>query len=186
MTWKENWKKKWENQPGLMLITIVIWSIFIGLCIKAGALLFTFTYSLFNPEVAKNLYEGLNLYGLLDQHFWNYIGVMSFILVIAGQKAFMFYLMIRVFLTIDMVHPFSAEVSKLITEIAQIAIQIGIVIILASAYFSWLVKRGFDLPALGGYVGGAFEYLLMGALIYAIAQVFKRGVAIQSENELTI
>ncbi|TVP46591.1 MAG: DUF2975 domain-containing protein [Mongoliibacter sp.] len=186
MNWKESWKNKWESQPMLMLITIVIWSIFIGLCIKGGAMLFTFTFSLFKPEVAKDLYEGLNLHGLLTQHFWNYMGVMSFILVVAGQKAYMFYLMIRVFLAIDLIHPFSKEVSKLITEIGQMAIQIGVIIIIASAYFAWLTKRGFDIPTLGGYLGGAFEYLLMGALIYAIAQVFKRGVAIQSENELTI
>jgi hypothetical protein len=186
MNWKEEWKNKWETQPGLMLITIVIWSIFIGLCIKAGALLYTFAYSLFKPSVAHDLYEGLNLYSLLGQHFWYYIGVMSFLLIITGQKAYMFYLMILVFLKINLVHPFSKEVSDKISEISHVALQIGVTIILASAYFKWLAKRGFDIPPLGGYIGGAFEYLLMGAIIYAIAQVFKRGVEIQSENELTV
>lgn len=186
MKWEKEWKEKWVTQPGLMLITIVIWSIFIGLCIKAGALLFTFVYSIFKPIVAQDLYEGLNLYGLLNQHFWNYVGVMTFLLIITGQKAYMFYLMILVFLKINLVHPFSKEISKKISEISYVAFQIGLTIIIASAYFKWLVKRSFDVPALGGFVGGAFEYLLMAALIYAIAQVFKRGVEIQSENELTV
>jgi len=61
------WKEKWTQQPTLMLITIIIWSIFIGLCIQAGTLLFTFVYSFFKPIVAQNLYEGLNLYPLLQQ-----------------------------------------------------------------------------------------------------------------------
>ncbi|MFD2203427.1 DUF2975 domain-containing protein [Shivajiella indica] len=186
MNLTEQWKEKWVTQPGLILITVVIWSIFIGLCIKAGALLFTFVYSLFNPIVAQDLYEGLNLYGLLNQHFWNYVGVMTFLLIITGQKAYMFYLMILVFLKINLVHPFSKEISKKISEISYVALNIGLTIILASAYFKWLEKRSFDVPALDGYIGGAFEYLLMAALIYAIAQVFKRGVEIQSENELTI
>ena len=60
-TLKSQWKEKWVNQPSLMLITVVIWSIFIGLCIQAGALFFTSIYSFFNPIVAQNLYEGLNL-----------------------------------------------------------------------------------------------------------------------------
>lgn len=186
MNWKEEWKTRWVNQPGLMLITIVIWSIFIGLCIKAGALLFTFTYSFFNPAVAEDLFEGLNLYGLLNQHFWNYVGVMSFILAIIGLKAYIFYLMIRVFLKINMVHPFSLVVSKLIADVSHATIQVGILIIIASAYFKWLAKRGFEIPALSDYTAGAFEYLLMGAIIFAIAQVFKRGVEIQTENELTV
>ena len=74
----------------------------------------------------------------------------------------------------------------MISKISHIAIEIGVTIIFASAYFKWLAKRGYEIPPLGEYLGGAFEYLLMGALIYAIAQVFKRGVEIQSENELTV
>jgi len=187
MNWKKKWKNKWETQPGLMLITIVIWSIFIGLSIKAGALLFTFTYSFLKPTVAQDLFEGLDLYGLMSQDIWHYIAVVSFMMVIVGQKAYMFFLMIRVFLKIDLIHPFSLEVSKLISKISHIAIEIGVTIIFASAYFKWLAKRGFDIPSVGtSYVTGAFEFLLMGALIYAIAQVFKRGVEIQSENELTV
>ena len=186
MSWKEKWKIKWETQPGLMFITIVIWSIFIGLCIKAGALSFTFAYSLIKPIVAKDLYEGLNLYALLEVHFWNYVGVMSFLVFITSLKAYMFFMMTRVFLKIDLIHPFNIEVSKMISKISHIAIEIGVTIIFASAYFKWLAKRGYEIPPLGEYLGGAFEYLLMGALIYAIAQVFKRGVEIQSENELTV
>lgn len=182
----EQWKEKWVTQPGLMLITVVIWSIFIGLCIKAGALLFTSIYSIFKPIVAQNLFEGLNLYGLRNQEVWYYLGLISFLVAIACLKAYVFYLMIKIFLTINLTHPFSKKVSDLISEIASIAIQTGILIILTTASLKWLIKRGFDIPSMGAYTGGAFEYLLLGALIYAIAKVFKRGVEIQSENELTV
>lgn len=182
----EQWKEKWETQPGLMMITVVIWSIFIGLCIKAGALLFTSIYSLLKPTVAQDLFEGLNLYGLMNQEIWYYIGVISLLIGIACLKAYMFYLMIRIFLTININHPFSKKVSGLISEIASVAIQTGILIIITAGTLQWLIKRGFEIPSMGGYTGGAFEYLFMGALIYAIAQVFKRGVEIQAENELTV
>ncbi|WP_304516510.1 DUF2975 domain-containing protein [Cecembia rubra] len=182
----EQWKDKWVTQPGLMLITVVIWSIFIGLCIKAGALLFTSIYSFFKPIVSQDLYEGLNLYGLRNEEIWFYVGLVSLLVAIACLKAYLYYLMIRIFLTINLNHPFSKEVSVLISEIASIAIQTGLLIILTTGSLRWLIKRGFDIPSMGAYTGGAFEYLLLGALIYAIAQVFKRGVEIQSENELTV
>jgi hypothetical protein len=185
-TLKTQWKEKWVNQPALMLITVVIWAIFIGLCIQAGALLFTFIYSLFNPIVSQDLFEGLNLSALREQNLWYYAGVISIVLFIAAQKAYLFYLMIRVFLKIDLVHPFSREVSKLISAISYVAFQIGVGIILASGWFKWMQIRGYELDKAPGMVGGGFEFLLMAALLLAIGMVFKRGVEMQDENELTV
>lgn len=186
MDTQNQWKEKWITQPGLMLITVVIWAIFVGLCIQAGALAFTFVYSFFKPIVAENLYEGLNLYGLYEQQLWYYAAMVVMLLVIAVLKAYLFYVMIRIFLTINLNHPFSKRVSDLIAEIANVALQIGVWIIFAAASIRWLAKKGYDLPSLGEFTGGAFEYLLLGALIFGISEVFKRGVKLQSENELTI
>ena len=183
---KSQWKEKWVNQPSLMLITVVIWAIFIGLCIQAGALLFTFIYSLFKPIVAQDLFEGLNLSALREQNLWYYGAIISIVIFIAGQKAYLFYLMIRIFLKINLVHPFSKEVSKLISSISYLAFQIGVAIIFASGYFKWMVTRGYDLDRVPGIVGGGGEFLLMAALLIAIGIVYKKGVELQSENELTI
>lgn len=183
---KSQWKEKWVNQPSLMLITVVIWSIFIGLCIQAGALLFTFVYSLFNPVVSQNLYEGLNLSALREQNIWYYGGVLSIVLFIAGQKAYLFFLMIRIFLKINLIQPFSREVSKLISSISYVALEIGAGIIIASGIFKWMQVRGYELDRVPQILGGGFEFLLMAALLIAIGMVFKRGVEIQEENELTV
>lgn len=183
---KSQWKEKWVNQPSLMLITVVIWSIFIGLCIQAGALLFTFVYSLFNPVVSQNLYEGLNLSALREQNSWYYGGVLSIVLFIAGQKAYLFFLMIRIFLKINLIQPFSREVSKLISSISYVALEIGAGIIIASGIFKWMQVRGYELDRVPQILGGGFEFLLMAALLIAIGMVFKRGVEIQEENELTV
>lgn len=180
------WKEKWTQQPTLMLITVIIWSIFIGLCIQAGTLLFTFTYSLFKPTVAQDLYEGLNFYSLLTQNSWFYGGLVTLILSIAILKAQLFYTMIRIFLKIDLVHPFSKEIAKLISTLSYIAFEIGVFLVMARGCASWLIKRSFELEGLQSYLSGAFEYFLLSALIFAIAQVFKRGVEIQAENELTV
>ena len=180
------WKEKWAKQPTLMLITVIIWSIFIGLCIQAGTLLFTFAYSFSKPTVAQDLYEGLNLYPLYLQDVWFYGGIVTLILCVAILKAQLFYTMIRIFLKIDLIHPFSKEIAKLISTLSYIAFEIGIFLAMASGCADWLIKRSFELEGLQSYLSGAFEYFLLSALIFAIAQVFKRGVEIQAENELTV
>jgi hypothetical protein len=94
--------------------------------------------------------------------------------------------MIRIFLKINLVQPFSREVSKLITQISYVAFQIGVAIILASGFFKGMIKRGYDLDQVPQLVGNGFEFLLMAALLIAIGMIFKRGVEIQDENELTV
>ena len=180
------WKEKWTQQPTLMLITVIIWSILIGLCIQAGALLFTFTYSLFKPTVAQDLYEGLNLYSLLTQNSWFYGGLVTLILSIAILKAQLFYIMIRIFLKIDLVHPFSKEIASRISRLSYISFEIGVFLLITNSFTGWLAKREFEVEGVQSYLSGAFEYFLLSALIFAIAQVFKRGVEIQAENELTV
>ena len=180
------WKEKWAQQPTLMMITVIIWSIFIGLCIQAGTLLFTFVYSFFKPTVAQDLYEGLNLYPLLQKDVWFYGEIGTLILSIAILKAQLFYTMIRIFLKIDLIHPFSKEISKLISTLSYIAFEIGFFLLITRGCVRWLTKRSFELEGLQSYLSGAFEYFLLSALIFAIAQVFKRGVEIQAENELTV
>ncbi|WP_209331104.1 DUF2975 domain-containing protein [Lunatimonas salinarum] len=186
MNRKEAWKSKWENQPLLMLLTVVIWGIFIGLCIKAGALLFTTVYSLYDPLVAQNLYKGLDMSVLREWHTGYYLAAMSLLLGILVAKAYIFLLVIRIFLKIDLVHPFSREVSVLISRIGEVTVQVGLLIIVTSGYLKWLSSQTMHSPAVGGFLGGAFEYLIMGAVIYAIALVFKRGVEIQADNDLTV
>lgn len=176
----------WKIQPKLMFITVVIWIIFIGLCIKAGTLMFTFTYSLFKPVVSQNLYESLNLNALQENHFWYYVATLSLIILVAFLKAYIFYLMIKVFSKINLVHPFSIKITKLISKIGAISIETGISIIIATSYIEWVGKRFEQYIPVGGFLGSSLEYIFMGAIVYAIAQVFKRGVEIQSENELTI
>ncbi|MBM3426254.1 MAG: DUF2975 domain-containing protein [Bacteroidetes bacterium] len=181
------WKEKWTQQPTLMLITVVIWSIFIGLCIQAGTLLVTLAYSFVKPTVAQDLYEGLNLYSLRTQNTWFYGGFVTLILSIAILKAQLFYTMIRIFLKIDLVHPFSEEIAKQISRLSYIAFEIGIFIFFTNSSASWLAKRGFEVDGgVQSFLSGAFEYFLLSALIFGIAQVFKRGVEIQAENELTV
>lgn len=171
----------------LRILHIVSWIIFIGLCIKTGSILYSFFVSLaINAESAKNLHMGLDLsdlYGFSTRH---YVTIVSYIIVLSALKAYIFYLVIKIFLKINFVQPFSTDVSLLISKISHVALGIGILTVVANGYTSWLTKKGVTFSDLEQYLGGAGEFLLLGAIIFIIAQVFKKGIEIQSENELTV
>jgi hypothetical protein len=171
----------------LTILHVIAWIIFLGLCVKTGAILYSFFVSLaINPMGAKNLYLGLNLSRLYNFDIGHYITVVSLIIILSGLKAFLFYLVIKMFLKINLVAPFSTDVSLLISRISYVALGIGILTVIANKYCDWLTKRGVAFPDLQAVLGGAGEFLLLGAIIFIIAQVFKRGIEIQTENELTV
>ena len=101
----------------LTILHVIAWIIFLGLCIKTGALLYSFFVTLvINPEGAKNLYMGLNLSSLYNFDIGDYAIVASLIIILSGAKAFLFYLVIKIFLKINLVAPFSKDVSLLISQ----------------------------------------------------------------------
>ena len=167
----------------LELLKILSWVIFIGLCIKAGAIIISFAVSLFiNTEAAKDLYLGLNLSQLNDYSNLYYICIVSFIITIALLKAYLFYLVIKIFKTINFHNPFNVVVGNLISKISYYAVVIAIIAIIANSYSDRLVKKGINFNV----TWGSSEFLFMAGLLYIIAVIFKRGIEIQQENELTI
>ena len=178
---------KSNTKQVLKVLHVIAWIIFLGLCIKTGALLYSFFVSLaINPEGAKNLHLGLDLSNLYKYDTWHYITIVAYIIFLSGLKAYLFYLVIKIFLKINLVQPFSTEISFLVSKIGQVALGIGVLTLFALIYIAWLTDKGISFPDMQQYLGGAGEFLLLGGIIFVISQVFKRGIEIQSENELTV
>ena len=174
---------KSKTNQVLTAMNIVSWIVFIGLCIQTGALLITSFISLFvNPEAAQNLYLGLDLSELYTKDKRQYLYILSFIIGLSALKAYLFYLVIRVFKKLNLNHPFSPTVVSLITKISHIALGTGIVGLIAENYSKWSLHRGVAVEQDWGSAG----FLFLAGIIFIIALVFKRGTEIQSENELTI
>lgn len=178
------------NTTTVLKITKVLsWVIFIGLCIQTGAILYSYFVSMFiNSVGAKNLHLGLNLSELYNNNATYYTILVLLLALISGLKAYMFYFIIKIFFKINFIHPFSTEVLSLITKISYVALTIGVLAISGKKYCEWLIEQGTSLPRLHleQYIGGRSEFLFMAAIIFVIAQIFKRGIEIQTENELTV
>lgn len=162
---------------------VVAWIIYIGLCIKAGALIISFIVSLMgNPALAGEIYSDLALSGLRQAGMSHYIGVASLLAAVYCLKAHVFYVLIRILSTLNLNYPFSTRVASLIDTISQLILSMSVLALIAEGYCSWLAKRGLVIAQ----HWGSSDYLFMAGVVFIVALVFRRGTEMQAENELTI
>jgi hypothetical protein len=170
----------------LWLIQAISTLIFYGLCLQAAGLIFFSVYHVINPESSGDMILGKDmaeLFGLVKMDFAILFGLTLSIPVL---KAFAFYYTIKIFSTLNLVKPFSEEIASLISKISYLILTAGILGAVAFQYSEWLKVKGMELDQLERWWDDSYAYLLMGSIIFIIAQVFKKGLEIQSENELTV
>ncbi len=170
----------------LKTLEVVSWIIFIGLCVEAGALLFNFGFTLFRPIATHNVYKGLNLSNLYQNELAHYIGIMSCVVLLALLKAYLFYLVVSVFSKLNFVAPFSIEIAKIIEKMSYEALAIALLSFVANQYAEALVTNGYELHETTTYWNDADAFLMMAAIVYVISRLFKKGIELQQEKDLTI
>lgn len=165
---------------------IVAWLIFVGLSIEAGGLIVNFFYSLYNPEFVQNLYQKLDLSEMYNESRLAFFGIYSFILIISILKACLFYIVIKLMHKMDLKKPFSTFVARQILQISYYTLSIGLLSYIARQLVKNLMHHGFVPDNLNQFWADSQAFILMGAVIYIIAVIFKKGVDIQTENDLTV
>lgn len=171
----------------LKVLQVVVWVIFIGLCIETGALLFNFVYSLFNPVATKNLYLGLNLAELFERHKFIYLSIFSFLLTISALKAFTFYVLIKLFTALNLVKPFSEQIAGRVKTISNIVLVTGLFSVMAHQFYRGLTRKGIPVDHLvEEFWNDSGTLLMMAAILMVISHIFKKGVELQMENDLTV
>lgn len=165
---------------------VVAWLIFVGLSIEAGGLLVNFFFSLYKPEMIQNLYQKLDLTEMYNESKMAFFGIYSFILFISILKAVLFYTVINLMHKMDLTKPFSSFVSTQILQISYYTISIGLLSHIARQTVKNLMHHGFVTDHLNPFWEDSQAFILMGAVVYVIATIFKKGVEIQNENDLTV
>lgn len=165
---------------------IVAWLIFVGLSIEAGGLIVNFFFSLYKPEFVQNLYQKLDLTEMYKGSKLAFFGVYSFILIISILKACLFYIVIRLMHKMDLSKPFNIFVARQISQISYYTLSIGLLSYIARQVTKNLTHHGFVTDNLNQFWEDSQAFILMGAVIYIIATIFKKGVELQTENDLTV
>ena len=175
-------KNKTRTEQILKVLEIIAWIAFIGFLIKGGTILISFVVSLVNPEAAMNLYQGLNLSELKQFNLWYYTYHVSFMVSLVAMKAYVWWLVIHILSKMNLEQPFTMNFVQKLERISYQLVSIWFVAVLANGYSKWLTK----FTETNYLEEASSEFLFMAGLIFIISQIFKRGVEIQAENELTV
>ncbi len=165
---------------------IVAWVIFVGLCIEAGGLIVNFFYSLYEPKFVQNLYQNLDLTEMYKQSKWAFFNVYSFLIVISILKAYLFYILLRLMHKMDLLKPFNMYVSRQISLMSYYTLSIGLLSYLGRQVAISLTHQGYVIDNLNHFWADSQAFIVMGAVLYIIATIFKKGVEIQNESDLTV
>lgn len=165
---------------------IVAWVIFVGLCIEAGGLIVNFFFNMYKPEFVQNLYQKLDLTETYKDNRAAFFGIYSFILTISILKASLFYIVIRLMHKMDLSKPFNTFIAGQISQISYYTLSIGLLSYIARQLTKNLAHHGFAAGDLNQFWADSQAFILMGAVIYIIATIFKKAAAIQAENDLTV
>lgn len=175
-----------KNNFVFTLLTILTWIIFIGLSIEAGSLIFILVLKLLRPEFVSPVYNQMDLSQLFNSSRAVFYALYSFVIAIALMKAHLFYAVIRLLSKLDLTKPFTPYVAKQIGQISYFTLSIGLVSYIARQSAKNLLHRGYPVEQLNQFWVDSQAYILMAAIIYIIATIFKKGIELQNENDLTV
>ena len=89
-------------------------------------------------------------------------------------------------LKLDLSNPFNTFVSEQITNIAYCTFSIGLFSYIARQIAKSLQHYGYNVDNLNQFWGDSQAFILMAAVVYVIAQIFRKGIELQNENDLTV
>ena len=176
---------KTRTEKVLMVLKILALMGGIWYSILCGSQLLTLVASFINPDWAKRTYEvNLSIFSIRDHSTWFYVYAMCLIIAASALKALIWYVVFELLSKLKLQTPFSMEVEKKLESIAFLLLGVWIVSsIFWKIYIYYLSQAtGIQLPT--NNTGD--EYLFIAGIVYIISQVFKRGIEIQEENQLTV
>ena len=170
-----------KTEKILKFMHILSWIVFIGLCIKTGAIIISYVVSIGNPEAAQNLYAGLDLSEYYNYSFRQYTFIVSYKVALFATEAYIAYLVTKLLSTLNIQKPFNLEVQKLMQSISYSIFNLWILALVHNAHVQFVgQKNNFDLNLFSS------DFIFLAGIVFIFAQIIKRRIEIQSENELTI
>ena len=171
-----------KTEKILSFLKIISWIIFIGISMTTISLIIAFILSFTNSDLNEYFTVEENWYNLKEKSNGLYVKAMSFNIGFCIVHAYIWFLAVRLFSKLDLKNPFTLNISNKIELIAYQYIALGILSIVGNKIFSELLRQ-FEIKFEFSFDAG---YIFMAGIIYIISQIFKRGIEIQQENELTV
>jgi hypothetical protein len=174
------------------VLNVLAWIIFIGLCVESGGLILNAFVSIFiNPVASSKFWGGMNLFKLYQFNESHFISLVVLMIIVSVLKSILFYLIVNIFhkKKLNLSTPFNETMGKYIFNLSYLSFGIGLFIYWGNNFYNWLkiVGNAKVSPSLQHLkFEGADVWLFMGVILLTFAMIFKKGIEIQSENDLTV
>lgn len=175
---------KTKTETILTYLKVVVLITYIGAIVQGAAMMIPLVIGLFADSVGVAYFQpNEKMTALKEISFTLYFFVTTLIVakIVIGINI---WEKVRAILEdVRMDNPFKASVSDGIEQLSYSILGFAIVNIAGNFYIEHLNKRhGVNLD---GFESG-FNLLMAAAILYIIGQIFKRGIEIQQENDLTV
>jgi len=181
---------KQKNDWLIKVLYVISWIIFIGVSIDAGGVLSNTVYAIFiNPNLASHFWNYIDLSKLYEFNQALFVTLTTIMSIVTIAKAILFYSILKIFhdQKVNFSKPFTIYLKNYLYFIAYCAFVIGAFSNWGSDIISRASLQHVILPEVHQLkIGGADVWLLMGFVILVFAIIFKKGIELQSENDLTV
>ena len=176
----------------LKTLHVIAWVIFIGLCIESGGLIVNAFISLFiNPLASSKFWGGINLYPLYQFNLSYFVTIVALLIIISILKSILFYMIVNLFhkKKLNLSAPFNETLGKYIFRLSYVVFTIGLFNYWGNHFVRWLsfkINDGSSPSIQNIKFESADVWLFMGVILTIFALIFKKGIELQSENDLTV
>lgn len=170
-----------KTEKILVILRVLAWITLVGYAVNFASQLFRFGWKILSqtsPGSAENMTSSIAQHNL-----WDYVQVMSFTLVLSGMFVYLWYWVTKLLSGMSLSNPFTIEVAKKLEGIAYILLNIWVISMIGNQVTRHIAL---NIDSTWDVVQVSTEFLLIAGIIYIISQVYKHGVSLQQEQDLTI
>ncbi|MEO6681774.1 MAG: DUF2975 domain-containing protein [Ginsengibacter sp.] len=157
----------------------------IGFSLECGAQILSFVASFINPVWAERTYLADPIwFQILDYDPGFYTVLMILIIAASALKAWVWFLIFELLHKLQLKSPFSFFVTKRLELISYMLLAVWFVMTFMAKSYAHYLQKASDIILPGKYISD--EYFFVAGIVFILSQLFKRGMEMQEENQLTV
>lgn len=174
----------------LTALHVLSWFVFVGLSIDACAIIVhTVATLMLDTAGAAKFWKKVDLNAVYNYSQSHYVTLTALIIITTVLKAIMFYVIIRFFYkkSFNLLKLFNEKTKQFLLNLGYLSLGIAFFSSWGTGVVEGLVQKGISMPDLRLMrLDGADVWWFMGIVLFVIAFIFKKGIELQNENDLTV
>lgn len=173
----------------LKLLHFLAWNIFILVCIEAGGILFNSIYVLVDGRNMAHFWNDANLSSLYSYDRNYFYRILILMNIVVFLKAVLLFFIVKIFhdKQLDLASPFNERLANYLNKLPKVILAIGLMSKYGEYTIDILSRKGVQFSSLQDMnLDAGNVWLLMGFILWVISMIFKKGMELQAEADLTV